>query len=306
MGATRRVLCRLKRDKGLGAAKYLYLTDKQIAYQLISSPENGSIDDKLDTFYVQLQALSSDRSSAIMMYLSVFALCFMSRFNLVFNIEAGGISLLPNALNHALLGLYAFAMLRLGLATVKHSYLASMFDLKFYKSNPERRALLLAKYPSAFDALKYYQTQIGCLPYTARMYQSKRMIAMLILLIAGLLIYIVLSGWVFISLATDVWKSSAPLSSWWSKSLVIGSTMVVLASWFLPYELFLKKSYIHVGLVKMLNAAHANDRPRYDRYFRKLFAIRQKTDGALGATQGSGDAAEHPNPSAASRVGPDG
>ena len=82
--------------------------------------------------------------------------------------------------------------------------------------------------------------------------------------------------------------------------------MVVLASWFLPYELFFKKSYIHVGFVRMLNAAHTNDRPRYDRYFRKLFAIRQRTDGALGAKRGSADAVEHPNSSAASRVGPDG
>jgi hypothetical protein len=257
---------RPKRKSG-DLAKYLYLTDKQLIYRHITDVHNAPIETRLDVFYSQLSALRPERNSAYFQYAVAFGASLLTEFNLIANVSAGGVSVLPIALKHVVLVAFAVTQLRLGFVLSKYSYIVGIFEHRFYASPPYRRADMLARYPFAFDTMKYFVTQIGTLPHTASMRLPKRMIGMLILLVIGLLVYVSFSIWLFMSLAHAVWTSVTPLPTFWSKSVVFVSLAMAAATYLLPTDLLFKRSYMHIGLIKMMNRAHEEDRPRYLRYF---------------------------------------
>jgi hypothetical protein len=257
---------RQKRKAGLSLEKYLFLTDSQLIYQLATSPNSKPLADRLDGYHDQLGQLSIERNSAMSMYAVTFAACLLARFNLIDNFNPAGISLLPVAVKHLVIVAYAVSLVRLGLVSSKYSFICGLFHKKFYASQADARVDLLAKYPLAFDALKYYVGQIGSLPHTASMRIPKRMIMMLVILSSAIMFYLAVSFWLFGSLALDVWMSKTPVPSILSKSVVIVSIVIAFSSLLLPVDLLFKRSYMHIGLIKMMNGAHEEDRPRYDRF----------------------------------------
>jgi hypothetical protein len=273
------IFCRAKRpDKGF--SKYIYLTNKQLVYQLITSPENGKLEGWLDTFYKQLENLRPERNSSAKLYLIVIAALLLTRLNLITGISAAGFSVSPVALQHVLLIGLALSQFNLSYTLAKYGYISSIFDRKFYSSPPYERALLLAKYPSAYDVSKYYLTQIGTLPHTASIRIPVQLIAALVFLVIGLSAYVAFSFWLFIDVAIDVWQSKTSLPVFWSRSTVVIAAAVTISTYLLPTTELLKRRYMHIGLVKMMNRTHKSDRARYRRYLGWIDSIwaRQSSD----------------------------
>lgn len=271
-----RRLLRKKRDDGAGLAKYLYLSDKQLVYQLITSPENGKLRDSLEAYHKQIETLAAECNSALTAYLIFMGAAVLSKFDLVASVSAAGISLLPIAIKHVVLFGLSVSQLRYSLISVKRGYISGIFDRIYYSSTPSKRADLLARYPQAFDTLKYYPTQIGTLPHTASMRFPIRMVTMLAFLVVGLAIYIFFATWLFYSLACDVWLSTTPFEGFWSKATVAVSIALVVVSMLLPADLVLKRSYMHIGLVNMMNDAYKHNRQRYLKYSKWAQSIKAR------------------------------
>ena len=212
---------------------------------------------------------------ALRAYILIMTVGILSKFNLLNQFNSLGFGISPNALSHVVLISLAFFSFRLAVIYSKFYYIANIFDVFFYKSDPPRRALLLAEYPLAFEVIKFYQGQIGTLPHTARMKLPYRMLGMLIFLVTGIIAYLGFSIYIYCSLASTVWNSSGGLPTFWSHALFVISTSLMICSWLLPFDLMIKKSYMHIGFIKMLNAAHELDLERYRRYFEWTRRIRK-------------------------------
>jgi hypothetical protein len=126
------------------------------------------------------------------------------------------------------------------------------------------------------DVMKYYVGQVGNLPHMSTMRVPVRMIAMVALLLMGIVAYVVFSLWLFGTLSTEIWNASSPLPVFWTRCVVVVSLGLVAASYLMPSDLLVKRSYMHVGLAKMMNRAHEIDRERYLRYLRWVNRLARK------------------------------
>lgn len=248
-----------------GVAKYVYLTDREVSYQLLRNKATAPLDNDLEKYYSALIPLADARRNAFKLSAAMLALALLSKLNLVSAGSLSGVTLAPIALKHALLAAYAATNLYSSIMSVKFMFVAGIFETHFYKCNPSQRVDLLCRYPIAFDSLKFSPLQIGTLPHTAPRV-PKRMIAIVFLVALAVPVSFLLSLWLTASLSYDVWNSVTSLPSFWSKIIASASLLTVIASYALPFDLLFKRRYLHIGFVKMMNRAHREDRPRYLRY----------------------------------------
>jgi len=255
-------------------AKSLYLSDDQLVYQLITNTRDLHKSENLDPLYSAIGSLRERRDVALKQYLVVFLAGVLARVGALQDFSAGGVSLQKAAISHVVLILFAFASFNLNLSFVKLRYSCGIFSRIFIASSPSNKAYLLARYPEAFDELRYYVTQIGFLPYTTREGWPVRMVLALILIIFGMILYVTISLWIFLGLAGEVWSYKTIVPMIWSRLFVIAAVMITVSGFALPGDLIFKRRYLHIGFVQMMNKAHDEDRPRYLRYLRWVMRIR--------------------------------
>ena len=261
---------RRKRSSKEPLWKTLYLTDAEYLGRLFDSSDNEPIETKLDDLYARVREMRPEIMSAFNVYLVSFSALFLSRFHLLSSIDAPGMKIASDGVQHVLLFACAYFQFRLSYLYCRHSYVTSIFERQFKKSSPSKRSMLLAEYPFAYLVSNYYPTSIGALPLTFKASYPVRTLAALLFTVVGLLFYLSLSTWLFISVGVSLASASTPIPALVSKGLVVAAFALIIAGWLLPSSLPVRRRYTHGGLVTLMTNLHQSNHARWLHFVPKI------------------------------------
>ncbi|MBJ7500168.1 MAG: hypothetical protein JHC57_10485 [Sphingopyxis sp.] len=219
------------------------MADGEVSYLLLVQEAD---DEKtiLSGVYPSLEKLYDQRQKSISMMLISFALLVLSYLEFVEEFGSAGLKVNPVYLKHFALMFSCVAGLNHALIDAKMSYFQTIFSYVFDRSDAKARARLLAHYPLAFDANQFSPTLRGYPKFVwpKRFHQFYPWAALSLI---GLAAVLLLSVFISVSIAVDVWNSKGQIFV--SRSIVVISVYVGLISIFVPKYWNIKRTYTHYG-----------------------------------------------------------
>lgn len=268
-------LSRRRRYSGESLIKYIYLKDSELKYRSLSA--DGLSEDSFGTYYEQVILLSDQRRSALRLYALTFSGAVLAACGGIAEAQAGGVTIASGLINHAILLLWAWSQCALGIVDAKFSYITGLFEERLKAlSTHSRKINFLCRYPLALPLHDYYVERLGPPGLLIRMAAPLRMIVFVLSIMVSLGTYVAFALWVYIALSNKVLASSSPSPEWLSVIVVALSGLIMILSYTLPTTGWLRKRYMHMGLVRLLERTMNNNPERYSQYVQKISATERR------------------------------
>jgi hypothetical protein len=257
---------RWKRNEDTGTStKRAKMPDGEVSYLLLAreGKDEGAV---LDAAYPSLEKIYEKRQKSISLMLISFALLVLSYLDFVDEFGSAGLKVNPIYLKHFALMFSCVAGLNYALVDGKMSYFQTIFAYIFDRSDARGRADLLARFPLAFDVNQFSPTVRGYpkFVFPKRFHQFYPWAA---LSLVGLAAILLLSMFISVSIAIDVWNSEGQVFV--SRSIVIISAYTGLISLFVPKYWNIKRLYTHYGSSELFRQLDERN-PARAKIFRRI------------------------------------
>lgn len=261
----------IKDQENGGFSKMTKLTDGAIVSLLVSA-EGQTPRVAVEASYSGFCSVDEARNKAFGYTLVASAIAIMSYFNVIDSFNGAGFSISSDYLKHLSLLSGAISGLYISALESKHSFYRAFFDHVFWREPPSQRALLLLKFPKAFDVVKFSHASVGY-PKDIFPERGRQFLPFAALALIALAVFMFASGALYIALGLDVWRSGAlgPIAS---KATVIGSAFLSIVGLLMPKHWHFKRRYRHYGLSNRLTMLKDRDADKWRHYHQLIFQIR--------------------------------
>lgn len=258
------------RENG-GFSKTTKLTDGAVISLLLSA-EGQTPQMAIEASYSAFCSIDEARNKAFGYTLVASAIAIMSYFNVISSFNSAGFNISSDYLKHLSLLSGAISGLYFSALESKHSFYRAFFDHIYSREPPSQRALLLLKFPKAFDVVKFSHASVGY-PKDVFPEKGRQFLPFAAMALIALGVFMIASAALYIALGVDVWKSAA-LSPVASKATVIGSAFLSIVGLLMPKHWHFKRRYRHYGLSNRLTMLKDKDETRWSYYHRVILQIR--------------------------------
>lgn len=201
--------------------------------------------------YEGLVRLQEQLTRAMTVSVIAWGLALFAYLGLLKGVSAGGLEFAERSFSLIAIILVGPATFWASATMSKVSYLRVWFSWRFNDSPPSDRATLLLRFPEAYWFFSFLPSVRG---FPADVWPKRNQLSELLpiaLVTVALLAYTVGGFALFGGLAYQVWMSSYP-NSLVARAAVIAATMLLLLSWSCRVFTDFKRTYVHYGLVSLL------------------------------------------------------
>lgn len=266
---------RRKRKASEKLIKFLYYLDEEQWY--VQYRSNSSYDDctaKLAAIYDNVKNITEQYWSLTKSYLLTLGITLLFTQGVIDQLEFSGFSLSRTEISFPLAAALGTLVILLTRVQARLTFMQGLFNCHFNRGDPASRTDLLARFPESFSFIKYRLDHKTVPQPLMRDQGFASQIVLVVFVTLGAVGFIAATGIVYIQLAYILWHSTdyMVLGKAFSAALV----GITLTSYLVPQGSFLRKRYIHYGLVNLLRKAEQNDSKRYSKYVRWIYDAHEK------------------------------
>ncbi|MBO9622221.1 MAG: hypothetical protein J7500_05865 [Sphingomonas sp.] len=241
---------RWHRKRGDYIVKTAKLTDGELLQLMLKpNPQNREALD--ERYYQSFREIRESSKKAFLWILGAAAFGILSHFGVVKSARASGLEVLPAVFSHTALLALSFSSTAFCFSYSKQTFIQVWFLAKLRNAGPEQKADSLLRYPEAYWIFHFLPAAIGYPKHIRGPRIGWGQLVYVILLIIAIAIFAVGSLWLWLAVASDVWRS-AYQNHTVSVLVITLAGAVTLLGWASPFYYDWPRKYQHIGLVNSL------------------------------------------------------